>query len=238
EILGRKEGKTTDCSDRAHPASFGVLRPDRLCRIFDDLQVKTCRELHQRIHVCRLTVEMHRHERAHATTGVSIDESSLALLTLPGEELFYSHRRNIECAGVDVDIDGPRAHACNGPASRKKSVRARDHFIAWPDIERHERDQQCIGARREANRELSLAVVGHAALELGHRRSQYEHLARAHTGYCGVDFRFQCLILRFEIKQWHRHRSGSDSGVHDVISCASWGAGCTTSSYLFVPSRP
>ena len=62
----------------------------------------------------------------------------------------------VEVIGVEVDIDEHRSR----PESRdragagEKRVRRRDHFVAARDAERHERQQQRIGSRRNSHRVL------------------------------------------------------------------------------------
>ena len=72
---------------------------------------------------------------------------------------------------------------------REERERRRDHLVAGPDIERHQSDQQRIGARRHADRVARLRVSRDLALELDYVRAEDESLRVADFAHRGFDLR-------------------------------------------------
>ena len=80
-------------------------------------------------------------------------------------------RRDVEAVRLDVDEHWPRADAGDGASGGEKSVRTGDDFIAGADVERHQRDQQRIGAGRDADAELAARVGSSRRFECLHFRA-------------------------------------------------------------------
>ena len=96
--------------------------------------------------------------------------------------------------------------ARDGAGGGEERERAGDDLIAGADLERHEREQQRIGARGDADAVAALAVGGDGRLELLDRGPEDEVLARTDLRDRGLDLRLQRLVLRLQIQQRHLHR--------------------------------
>ena len=94
----------------------------------------------------------------------------------------FSHRggRKIERRGIDVAENRPRAGPRDGAGGGEERERRGDHLIARTDAERHERQQQRIGARGHADAVRRAAISRDLRLEGAHVLAQDELLAFAH----------------------------------------------------------
>ena len=80
---------------------------------------------------------------------------------------------------ADVDEDGAGAETRHGPGGREERIGRRDHFDAGFDVERHQREQQRVGARRYGNRVADAEHRRHLVLERRDLRAHDEALAVA-----------------------------------------------------------
>ena len=53
---------------------------------------------------------------------------------------------DIECPRIDIDVNGRGAHITDGRHGRIKRERNRDHFVAWPNAGREQRQMQRAGS--------------------------------------------------------------------------------------------
>ena len=67
--------------------------------------------------------------------------------------------------GVDIDQHWRRTRGNNRGDGRQRRVRDRDHFVARPDAEPPQRQDQRIGAAADANRMCHATIFGKGALE-------------------------------------------------------------------------
>ena len=74
EVLGREERQAADVAEAAGAPLLRVRSADRLRGILDDLQPVAPRDLHERVHVGHLPVQVHRHEGAYARAARAVDE--------------------------------------------------------------------------------------------------------------------------------------------------------------------
>ena len=90
-------------------------------------------------------------------------------------------RGRVEVEGVGVDVDEHRRRAQPGhrAGGREERIGRRDDLVARADVERHQRRQQRVGARRHADRVRRLQVGGQLALEALDFRAADEALAVA-----------------------------------------------------------
>ena len=88
---------------------------------------------------------------------------------------------------------------------REERERRRDDLVAGADVERHQREQQRIGARRQAEAVLRLRVRGDLRLELGDSRPEDEALLVADLADRRLDLRAQRRVLALQIEQWDLH---------------------------------
>ncbi len=85
----------------------------------------------------------------------------------------------VERHRIDVDEHRRRAEPADAAGRREERIRRRDDFVARADAERHQRDEQRVGARRDGDRVLGLEERRQLALERVDFRAQDEPLAVA-----------------------------------------------------------
>ena len=114
---------------------------------------------------------------------------------------------DVERDRIDVDEHRARPHAHHRSSCRKERVRGRDDLVARLDIQRHQRDEQRIGAGRHGDRvidfeqfaELHLKGVDFGPhdepLAVADARNRREHLV--------ADRR----VLGLQVEQRHLHRT-------------------------------
>ena len=88
-------------------------------------------------------------------------------------------RGRVDVVGLRVDVHEHRRGPPAGdrPGRGEEGVRGRDHLVARPDPEGHQRDQQRVGARRDADAVGALAVGGDLPLQGLDLRAEDEDLA-------------------------------------------------------------
>ncbi len=91
----------------------------------------------------------------------------------------HRRRREIERLRIDVAEDRPRADPGNGSGGRKERERRGDHLVAGADLERHQREQQRIGAGGHADAGGRAAIARNFRFERAHVLAQNELLAGA-----------------------------------------------------------
>ena len=109
----------------------------------------------------------------------------------------------IDVAGVRLDVDEhrPRPEQHDHLSSRDEGERRRDDLIARFHVERHQRDEQRLGAGSDGDAVLRAGVRGELRLELGDFRAEdvlpvVEHLLDA-----GVDRFAQRAVLGLEVDE-------------------------------------
>ena len=110
-----------------------------------------------------LAVEMHGHQRSDDSARRSIDEPVAAQLATLGDRRANGGGIEIERRGIDVAEERPRAEPRDDAGRREERERRRDDLVAGTDVERHQREQQRVGARRQAEAVLRLRVLGDAS---------------------------------------------------------------------------
>ena len=213
EVLGRKERQAPHIAEAAgaRPGCIGCT--DRLGRVLDDLQLVATRERHQRRHVGHLAVEMHRHQRPHSAAGAAVDELPSALQAVLGQELRDCVGREVESRRIDVEEQRPRAGAYDRARGGEEAEGAGDDLVTGADLECHQRQQQRIRARGNADPVAALTVGADGGLEFPDRAAQDEMLARAHLGDGRFDLRREGLVLKLKIEQRHLH-GGRAGGLY------------------------
>ena len=124
------------------------------------------RELAEALHVRALAVQVHRHDRAHASAAHAVVELVRAALAVLFEELLDEVHAQVERRRVDVEEHRAGADARDRAAGREERVGRRDDLVARPEVVGHERDQERVRAGRQADAVLRAAIRGDVGLEL------------------------------------------------------------------------
>jgi len=133
---------------------------------------------------------------------------------LCSEELGDRRGTQVEAERVDVAEQRTRTGTGYGAGGGKEGERAGNDRVPDADAERHEGEQQRIGAGGHADAAMALAVARDTRLELMHRRSQNELLAGAYPANRRRYFGGKRLILQLQIEQGHLHGRCGSRPVH------------------------
>ena len=113
---------------------------------------------------------------------------------------------DVEGAGLDIDEHRPGADAHDAAGRGEERIRRRDHFVAGADVERHQRGEHRVGARRQADGVRISEGVAELALEAVDFGTADEALAVADAGH-GIEQRLaQRRVLCVEIEQRNGHK--------------------------------
>ena len=174
----------------------------RLRAILDHPELVLARDRHDRVHVRRLAVQMHRDDADRARRDRGFD------------------RRRIDREGGAVGVAKHDAGAGMGNHRRRgdPGMRRGDDLVAGLNLQRGHREIQRIGA----------VGAGHAVLDLGHGGefplegvdigTANEGIVADDRGDRAVDLALDGLILQLQIRKRYRHRSSS-------LSCRAGRAG-------------
>src|ERR671934_1673919 len=123
--------------------------------------------------------------------------------------------RDVERRPVDVDEDRRGANAGDRGGCGKETVSACHNRVARADLQGHERGQECICPRRNANRMRHAEESANRLLELLTFPAKYELLRRQHLCDSIASWLPDRAILRLQIQQRHAHgREASQLGSH------------------------
>ena len=156
--------------------------------------------LHERVEVDHLAVQMHRQQRFDHSARRAIDEPVAAQLAALRDRRADGGRIEVERRGIDVAEERPRTEARDDTGRREERERRRDDLVAGADVERHQRQQQRIGARRQAEAVLRLRVLGDLRLELGDAGPEDEALLVANLADRRLDLGAQRRVLALQIE--------------------------------------
>ena len=196
EVLRREEAERGERAQPADGTERGA-RADRLRGVLDEAQPVRGGERLQRRHRARLTEEVHREDQ----------------LRLRGDRPLDLRDVEVERRRVDVDEDGHGAEARDAACRREEAERRGDDLVAGPEIERHQRDEERVGAARDADRVLDAEVRGDGALEGLDLRAEDEVPVRRDALEGGAKLRHQRLILRGEVEERDGRGVGHGLGV-------------------------
>ena len=158
--------------------------PSITCAVFDDEEIVLFGERHHRIHVRRLTEEMH-------------GDDGLRFRRDLGRGLL---RINVEANRAGIHKHRSGSHAGDAAGSGKKGERGHQHFIARTNAKRHECKQDGICAGRAADAMLALDHRGDFFFQRITLRP-HDELARAqHTGEGGGEFSFEREVLGVDVE--------------------------------------
>src|SRR6266851_2124676 len=121
----------------------------RLGSVFDDAQPMLMREIHDRLHLRRVAVQMDGNDGARALAQSAIQLSP------------------VHCVGIRLDIDknGRRAHLRYSLDGGNKRMRDRNHLIAGSNMAGTQSQRDGIGSIRKANSIITAAIAGETLLE-------------------------------------------------------------------------
>lgn len=167
QILGREEGQRADATDVPH-GTFAVSGSYSLGSILYDRDAVTLCQLHDSIHVCRLTVEVDRNN---------------------GDRPIRNQRRgvfdvDVERLGVNFCEYGLSTQKCDHFSSRNERKSGRYDLVARTDTESHQGDLQRVGAVGYTKSVVSAQMRGEFFFECSNDGSLDETRAREHVSYC------------------------------------------------------
>src|SRR5262245_23385073 len=193
EVLGRVEAQTGEVAVADAPAV--ARRTDRLRGVLHDGEAMTPRDRVERPHVAALSVEVHRQERA----GV----------------LGQSHRRHreAEVRGIDVGEDRRRTQP-DDRGGRREEAEGRGHdLVSRTHVEGHERQEERVGSRGDADRMAHAEVLGDRRLEASDRLAQDVAAAPQDLQHRGLELGPDLAVLGAEIEERDRRRLSRGHGA-------------------------
>ena len=134
-----------------------------------------------------------------------VDESALTPLAVLLEESSNVGRRKIEVVCIDIAENRSRAESSNDARGCEEGERSGHDLVAMTDAERHQRHQQCVGARGNADPEPCAAIGCDLSLESADLGPEDELLTFADLFDDALDIGAQRLILRSEIEKRYPH---------------------------------
>ena len=201
QVLGREEREAADVAEAADPPAAPVLGADRLRRVLDDPQPEARGQFRDRVHVGGLAVEVHRHDGLDAAAGDPVDQLTVAGLAQRLEELTEPEGLEVVGDRVDVEVDRARAGAGDRPAGGEEGVGTGEDLVTRPDVERHQRHEQRVGARRDADAVLRPAVGRDLLLQLAHGGTEDEHLRLGDVQHGCIELGLEGAVLGLEVEQ-------------------------------------
>ena len=184
EVLRREEARRAEIA-RRHRGATLPAGAHRLRGVLDYAEFMRGGEGLKGVEVEGLAEEVHRHDGA----GTRSD--------LPGGV----HEVDIEGVRIDVDPDRGRTKTGHGARGSEESEGWQEDFVAFADIERHEREQQCVGTGRDPEGVLHAEERGAVFLEGLEARAHDEHVRAEDIAEGGLELSLEGAVLRAEIKE-------------------------------------
>src|ERR1700722_14854240 len=137
-------------------------------------------DCHQRIHVGGLAIEVDGHQGLDPATGGSMHQMPILHRTAVVNEALNGGWSQVEGVRVDVAEDRPSARPGNGPCCCEKGKGRSDNLVPRADFERHQGEQQGIGAGGDPDAFRGAAITGNLLLQRTYVLAHYEVLASAY----------------------------------------------------------
>ncbi len=189
QILRREEAEH---SERPHAADLPSLvrRAHGLRRVLDDRNPAIAREGHHGVHVGRLPEEMHGHDRLRPWRD------------LAGGVLDV----HVEAVEAGVGEDRRRARARDAAGRGEEGEARADHLVARPDPQGHQREEDPVGARRDADRVLDARELGDLRFEVLDFRAEDELPGAQHALEGALELSLESQVLDVQVEQGNGHR--------------------------------
>src|SRR6185503_19877793 len=100
--------------------------------------------------------EVHGHQYADHAARRAIHEAIASHVATFGDRRAHRGGIEVECRSVDVAEERTGAEARDDTGRREEGERSRNDLVSWTDVERHQREQQRVCARRQAETVLRL----------------------------------------------------------------------------------
>ena len=113
--------------------------------------------------------------------------------------------RGVHVVGTAIDVDehGLSADQRDHLGRGEECERHRDDFVAWTYVQRHQRDQQRVGAARHSDAVLRSDVLREPLLELGNLRTHDVLAVLQHARDSLIDRGLQATVLGLEVDEVH-----------------------------------
>ena len=186
----RFAGKETGAAKGAQVATFAapVLRAQTLRGVFNHGQMAVPGGNRvDGIHVGALAIQAHRHDGAGARRNGRLDACS------------------VDQARIRLDIHKHRTppQQNNHLGRGGKGERRGDHFVAALQAQRHQADEQRLGAAGNGDAMPGARALRQRRLQLGHFRPHDVLAVIQHALHAGVDAALQRRVLGFEVDEIH-----------------------------------
>ena len=197
----KKEGRVVFTNRTDRSLEVAVLGPG-LIEPFPPRQVVPGGDVHDRVHVRHLPVEMHGEDGAGPLRNRGFD----------------LRRIDVERDRVDVHEHRLRPGPPDAPGRAEEREGRRDHLVAAvaraalaaggvvrADLQGHQAHQEGVGAAGDAQGVLGAAIPGRGGLEIPHGRAVGDKLRVQDFGNRGQNFLTDCGILLLEVEQGNLH---------------------------------
>ena len=184
EVLGREETGGAEIAG-GHRAAALPAGAHRLGGVFDHADLVSGTEGAQGVEVAGLAEEVDRHDRRGARRD------------LPGGVFEV----DVEVVRVDVDPDRGGAEAGDGAGGGEEGEGREEDLVALADAERHQREQERVGAGGDPEGVLHAEEGGAVLLEGLEARTHDEHVRAQHLAEGGLELGLEGAVLRAEIKE-------------------------------------
>ena len=182
KVLARVEAEAAHLADAARAAAL-ILRAVRLCRVLDHHQPVPARDIHDGVHVGRLSEEVNRHDRPGARRNGCLDPRDI----------------DIERRRIDIHEDRPGAGIDDGGRGGYEGEWRRDYFVPGADTGGEQCQMQRAGARIHADRFGGAAIPGELLFECRNLRPEDELGVLQNANDRSVQLALDGLILGLEV---------------------------------------
>ena len=110
---------------------------------------------------------------------------------------------DVESVGLDVDKNRPGTQPRDGRGGGKERVAREEDFVARPDVQGHQRQQERVAPRSAANSVASAAISRQGLFEFLTVGAEHEPARRANPRDGGLDLLLNDGVLTAEIQKGH-----------------------------------